>query len=288
MNDDQIRKIIRVALEEDIGNGDVTTLALLSAEAILSGDFVAKEPGVVAGLEVVSKTFGMIDGSIDFRERVTDGKTVEAGQVLATVRGHGRGVLTAERVALNFLQRMSGVATLTRKFVEAVRGTKAIILDTRKTAPGLRILDKWAVRLGGGQNHRMGLYDMVLIKENHIAAAGTITEAVRRVQQANDRNLLVEVEVKSVAELKEAMGLAVERILLDNMSLEELSESVKTVGGRVPLEASGNITLGNVGAIAATGVDYISVGALTHSAKALDISFLVGPPAAIVSSNKPE
>lgn len=183
---------------------------------------------------------------------------------------------------------MSGVATLTRKFVEAVRGTKAIILDTRKTAPGLRILDKWAVRLGGGQNHRMGLYDMVLIKENHIAAAGTITEAVRRVQQANDRNLLVEVEVKSVAELKEAMGLAVERILLDNMSLEELSESVKTVGGRVPLEASGNITLGNVGAIAATGVDYISVGALTHSAKALDISFLVGPPAAIVSSNKPE
>jgi len=286
MNVDQIDKIIRLALEEDLGGGDVTTTALISPEAILNGDFVAKEPGVVAGLEVVARTFRILDDTIDFRARVTDGNTIETGQVLAAVQGDGRGVLTGERVALNFLQRMSGVATMTRKFVEAVRGTKAIILDTRKTAPGLRLLDKWAVRVGGGQNHRMSLHDMVLIKENHIAVAGGISEAVRRVREMHDRNLLVEVEVESVAELREALGLAVNRILLDNMSLEELNESVKTAGGRVPLEASGKITLDNVGAIAATGVDFISVGALTHSPKALDVSFLVEPTDKIAGSDK--
>jgi len=176
---------------------------------------------------------------------------------------------------LNFLQRMSGIATMTRKFVDAVRGTKAAVLDTRKTAPGLRVLDKWAVRLGGGQNHRMGLYDIVLIKENHIAVAGGITEAVSRVRRAFERQLIVEVEVKNLQELREALGLRVDRILLDNMSTEELADAVRIAAGRIPLEASRRITLDNVAAIAATGVDYISVGALTRSVKALDISFLV-------------
>jgi len=167
---------------------------------------------------------------------------------------------------------------MTRVFVDAVRGTRAIILDTRKTAPGLRVLDKWAVRIGGGENHRLGLYDMVLIKENHIAVAGGIAEAVRRIRAMVDAKHLVEVEVKNIMEFQEALTLNVGRILLDNMSLEELAEAARLAGGRVPLEASGNITLGNVAAVAATGIDYISIGSLTHSVRALDITFLVDPP----------
>jgi len=278
MEQDRIRDIISRALEEDIGEGDVTTSAIVAPEAVVSGRFVAKEGGVVAGLEVADMTFIVVDDQIRFTARVKDGSRTEPGQVLATVEGPGRRVLAAERVALNFLQRMSGIATMTRVFADAVRGTRAIILDTRKTAPGLRVLDKWAVRLGGGENHRMGLYDMVLIKENHITVAGGVAEAVRRVRAMVGAKPLVEVEVKNIGEFKEALTLNVDRILLDNMSLEELAEAGRLAGGNVRLEASGNITLGNVAAVAAAGIDYISVGSLTHSVRALDITFLVDPP----------
>ena len=272
---DDISEVIRSALAEDIGDGDVTSSAIVSLGASLSGRFVGKESGIVAGIDVAAMTFVAVDESIRFTPWVRDGGWIVEGEVLAAVQGPARGILTAERVVLNFLQRMSGIATMTRKFVDAVWGTKVAVLDTRKTAPGLRVLDKWAVRLGGGQNHRMGLYDIVLIKENHIAVAGGITEAVSRVRRAFERQLIVEVEVKNLQELREALGLRVDRILLDNMSTEELADAVRIAAGRIPLEASRRITLDNVAAIAATGVDYISVGALTRSVKALDISFLV-------------
>ena len=276
-----ITPIVRQALAEDVGDGDVTTLCTVPPEAVLDGQFIAKQAGVVAGLEVARLTLALVDERVQLTRHAADGDQVEPRQVLATVSGSGRALLTGERAALNFLQRMSGIASLTRRFVEAVQGTSAVILDTRKTAPGLRILDKWAVRLGGGQNHRLGLYDMVLIKENHIAAVGgSITEAVTRVRmglQAYDEQRAIEVEVTNLAELQEVLGLNVYRILLDNMSLDEMREAVRLTSGRAPLEASGSVTLENVAAVAATGVDYISIGALTHSAQALDISLLLNP-----------
>jgi nicotinate-nucleotide pyrophosphorylase (carboxylating) len=206
---------------------------------------------------------------------VNDGERVEAGKILATVGSNGRALLSAERTALNFLQRMSGTASLTRQFVDAVKGTSAVILDTRKTVPGLRVFDKWAVFLGGGQNHRLGLFDMVLIKDNHIHIAGSITEAISRIRSGAGSNFKIEVEVRDMEELREALELKVDKILLDNMNLKELTQAVKIADGRVPLEASGNVDLGNVAAIASTGVNFISIGRLTHSAKALDISFLI-------------
>ncbi len=268
----EVEPIVRRALREDIGDGDVTTRCTVPARAPLTGRFIAKEAGVVAGLEVARLTFALLDESVSFVPHLADGDAVAAGQVMATVSGPGRALLGGERVALNFLQRMSGIASLAYKFVTAVQGTQAVILDTRKTAPGLRPLDKWAVRLGGAQNHRSGLYDMVLIKDNHIAAVGGITQAVKRVRARDKRKRAVEVEVKNLAELQETLELKVDRVMLDNMSLDQMREAVRLTGGRVPLEASGNVTLENVAAVAATGVDYISVGALTHSVQALDIS----------------
>jgi nicotinate-nucleotide pyrophosphorylase (carboxylating) len=271
----QTKPIVARALAEDIGDGDVTTESTVSPEMILTGRFTAKAPGVIAGLVVAGWTFAHLDDQVEFRPLVEEGQPVEAGQVVATVRGPGQAILSGERVALNFLQRMSGIATLTRQFVEAVAGTSATILDTRKTAPGLRLLDKWAVRLGGGQNHRFGLYDMVLIKDNHIAAVDSLTKAVAQVRARDDRNRAIEVEVKNLAELREALALKVDRILLDNMSLEEMREAVDLAKGQVPLEASGNVSLATVAATAKTGVDYISSGTLTHSVQALDISLLL-------------
>jgi len=272
-----ILRIVRQALAEDIGDGDVTSQCALPSDAIVRGEFVAKAEGVLAGLAVAQAAFELTDLCITFTPLAEDGARVACGQRLAIVVGPGVSILSAERTALNFLQRMSGIATLTRRYVDAVAGTRAIILDTRKTAPGLRVLDKWAVRLGGGHNHRLGLYDMVLIKDNHIAAAGGITVAVQRVRAGAARHLPIEVEVKTLAELQEALAIEpkLSRLMLDNMSLEEMRQAVATTAGRVPLEASGNVTLETVAAIAATGVDYISVGALTHSAPALDISLEV-------------
>jgi nicotinate-nucleotide pyrophosphorylase (carboxylating) len=274
---EQAVPVVQRALEEDIGDGDSTTLFTIPTDATLDGRFVAKEPGVIAGLPVAQIAFKLVDERAQFTPHIADGDSVQPGQVFAAVGGPCRALLTAERVALNFLQRMSGVATLTRRFVQAVEGTRAVILDTRKTAPGLRLLDKWAVQIGGGQNHRFGLYDMVLIKDNHIVAVGSISEAVARVRAADDRRRPIEVEVKTLAELEEVLPLDVDRILLDNMSLDEMRQAVRLTNGRTPLEASGNVTLENVAAVAATGVDAISVGALTHSVRALDISLELDP-----------
>ena len=264
--------IVQCALDEDIGRGDVTSLAILASDLELAGQIVSKEQGVVAGLEVANLAFRLVDARISMIPQVTDGEAIAPAQILAQVRGPGEGILSTERVALNFLQRMSGIATMTWRFVEAVRGTKAVILDTRKTVPGLRVLDKMAVRLGGGQNHRLGLYDMVLIKDNHIAAAGSIGEAVRRTRAAVGSGFAIEVEVTSLPQVEEALAAGVDRIMLDNMGIDEMAEAVEFAGGRVELEASGNVTLDNVADIAATGVDFISVGSLTHSVRALDIS----------------
>lgn len=268
----QIKAVIERALSEDIGSGDVTTGWTIPAQAQAEGRLLAKERGVVAGLGVASQVFLTVDDALSFQEAVADGAQIRAGDLLGHVRGSTRSILTAERTTLNFLQRMSGIATLTHRYVEAVAETKAVILDTRKTLPGWRALDKMAVRLGGGENHRMGLYDMVLIKDNHIAAAGGITATVNRARAHNSQGLLIEVEVKTLEELKEALTLDVDRIMLDNMSLEKMRKAVELARGRIPLEASGGVTLKTVRRIAETGVDYISVGELTHSPRALDIS----------------
>lgn len=266
--------LIELAIAEDVGPGDVTSQATLPPALSLRAVIVAKGAGVVAGLPVAGAVFARVEPAIRFTPQMRDGDRVSPGDVVAGVVGPARGVLTAERTALNFLQRLSGIATLTRTFVDAVAGTRAVILDTRKTHPGYRVLEKYAVRLGGGQNHRFGLYDMVLIKDNHIAAVGGITAAVEQARAAHP-DLPLEVEVKSLDELRAALTLDVDRIMLDNMSLEEMRTAVEIAAGRVPLEASGNVNLERVAAIAATGVDYISVGALTHSAPAFDLSMEV-------------
>lgn len=269
----EIDEIICRALDEDLGDGDLTSQTIIPEDEMWHGRFLVKESGIVAGLHVAALAFWQLDKRVQFTPMVEDGDLVESGTILAELVGPGRALLGAERVALNFLQRMSGIATMTRQYVTAVADTHAIILDTRKTAPGLRVLDKLAVKLGGGQNHRFGLFDMALIKENHIAAAGGIAEAVRRVRTGDGQNHPIEVEVTNLSELEEALPLNVDRIMLDNMSLVEMREAVVLVNGRAPLEASGNITLKNVAQVAATGVDFISTGALTHSVRALDISF---------------
>jgi nicotinate-nucleotide pyrophosphorylase (carboxylating) len=269
----EISAALRRALDEDIGPGDATSLSIFPPEAQMTGQMIAKESGVLAGLDVAQAVYQTFDPGVDFQILAAEGAQVENRQVLARVTGSARSLLTAERTALNFLGRMSGIATLTRQFVEAVAGTGAVILDTRKTAPGLRAVDKLAVLRGGGQNHRIGLYDMILIKDNHIDFAGSITAAVEKAR-AGAAGLEIEVEARTLEHVREALGLGVERIMLDNMSLAMMAEAVKLTAGRAKLEASGNVTLETVRAIAETGVDYISSGALTHSARVLDVSFL--------------
>jgi len=271
-----ILSAIRNALAEDIGSGDVTTNSIVPPDARMSGRIIAKQAGVIAGLDVAAATFSLLDRGVKFLPHIEEGKCVENRQVLADLSGAARALLTGERTALNFLGRMSGVATLTRQFVEAAAGTKAVILDTRKTAPGLRLVDKLAVRRGGGQNHRVGLYDMILIKDNHIDFAGSLAEAVSRARGAGN-SLQVEVEARTLEDVRAALELGVERILLDNMSTKMMSEAVTLTNGRAKLEASGNVTLENVRKIAETGVDFISIGALTHSARVFDVSLNFTP-----------
>lgn len=265
------------ALEEDVGDGDLTSNATVPAALAYRGHFLVKAGGVIAGLDVAAAVFAQVDPGIRFTTFVEEGAAVRRGDIVAVAEGPGRSLLTAERVALNFLQRMSGIASLTRRYVDAVQGTRARILDTRKTVPGLRVLDKWAVHLGGGVNHRIGLYDMALIKDNHIVAAGGITAAVERVRAYDTRRRPIEVEVTNLAQLREALALDVDQIMLDNMNLEQMAEAVRIADGAVRLEASGNVSLETVAAIAATGVDTISVGKLTHSVEALDVSFDLQP-----------
>ena len=268
---EEIEACIKVALDEDIGSGDATTNAVIPLDTFLRGEIVAKQSGVIAGLDVAAAVFRLLDKRIEFLSRVDEGELVEPLTVLAEVNGPARPLLTGERTALNFLNRMSGIATLTHKFVTAISHTRAKILDTRKTVPGLRALDKLAVKRGGGQNHRAGLFDMILIKDNHIDVSGSLTEAVSRVR-ASGTTLPVEVEVRDLRDLQEALELGVSRILVDNFPVERIKEAVRLNSGRAQLEASGNVTLQNVVQIAETGVDFISVGELTHSAPSFDSS----------------
>jgi nicotinate-nucleotide pyrophosphorylase (carboxylating) len=263
---------IHRALLEDIGSGDITTNSIVPSHAVMRGRIIAKQDGIVAGLDVTKTVYAEVDSKIDFVPTANEGARVENRQTLAAVSGSARSLLTGERTALNFLGRISGIATLTRRFVDAVAGTQAVILDTRKTAPGLRLLDKLAVLRGGGKNHRIGLYDMMLIKDNHIDFAGSIEQAVRRARAANS-DVELEVEARTLEDVHAALELNVNRILLDNMTIEMMAEAVHITNGRAKLEASGNVNLENIRRIAETGVDFISIGALTHSAKTFDVSF---------------
>lgn len=266
-----ISVLIKRALEEDIGDGDATTNSIVPPDAKLRGHIVAKQDGVVAGLEIADAVFHDLSSEVVFRALVTDGSEVSRRTVIAEVEGSARALLTGERVALNFLGRMSGIATLTNQFVKAVSETRARILDTRKTVPGLRSVDKLAVELGGGKNHRTGLFDMILIKDNHIDFAGSISAAVERARAAGT-GLEIEVETRTLDDVREALSLGVQRILLDNMTTETMKAAVELVGGKAKLEASGNVNIENVLEVARTGVDYISVGALTHSPTVFDVS----------------
>ncbi len=268
----QYEETVRAALVEDIGAGDVTTLLSVPAQNTASGVFLVKAEGVICGLEIAACVFRLIDPAVEFTPLVTDGTRVKYGDIVARLSGSAQSLLTGERVALNFSQRLSGTASLTQKFVDIVAGTKARIVDTRKTTPGLRTLEKYAVRCGGGHNHRYGLGDGVLIKDNHLAAGGGVTACVARAREHAPHPLRIEVECKSLAQVDEAIAAGADILLLDNMSNEMLREAVAKIAGRALAEASGGVSLATVRGIAEMGVDIISVGALTHSAAALDIS----------------
>ena len=265
--------LVRSALAEDVGSGDVTTMSLIAQGSFASGVIVAKEPLVVAGVDLAIASFRELEKSIDFSVEVLDGQDGDFFQPLIRIHGSARALLTAERTALNFVQRLSGIATLTAKFVQQVSGTNTKILDTRKTVPGWRVLEKYAVACGGGINHRFGLYDQVMIKDNHlVAVGGNIKKAVKCARE-NYPKLKIEVEADTVEQAKTAAEAGADIILLDNMSCEELIQSIELISGRSKTEASGGITMDTVREIAETGVDYISIGALTHSAPAVDIGF---------------
>jgi nicotinate-nucleotide pyrophosphorylase (carboxylating) len=268
----EIARIIERALEEDIGSGDVSSTPLFDDDTMASAVIVAKASGVLAGLPVAEATFAALSPELEWQAQKQDGAALAPGESIATLNGRVRHILLGERVALNFLQRLSGIASMTRQFVDAVGGFDVKILDTRKTAPGLRVLDKYAVRVGGGFNHRFGLDDGVLIKDNHLRAAGGVAAAVARVRERSSPLLEIEVEVTSLVEVEEAIEAGADIIMLDNMSPDEMGAAVKTIGKRAFVEASGGVTLDNLKEIAASGVDWISIGALTHSVRALDIS----------------
>ncbi|WP_337865221.1 carboxylating nicotinate-nucleotide diphosphorylase [Ignavibacterium sp.] len=270
-----IKKIISLALEEDIGKGDITSIAIIRKNQKVVGKFLVKENGVIAGLSIAKQVMKTVDSKIKFKTFVQDGSKVNQGDIVAEVSGNARSILTAERTALNFLQRMSGIAAASSIYAEAVAHTKAKVIDTRKTAPGLRILDKMAVKVGGCDNHRFGLYDMFLIKDNHIEIAGSITNAVndcRKFMQKKKKKFLIEVETKNLAEVEEAISADVDIIMLDNFQIKDMIKAVKMINGKSKVEASGGINLSAIKSVAETGVDFISVGGLTHSVKALDIS----------------
>ena len=266
---DTLERVVEAALSEDVGTGDVTTEATVADDAVGTADILLKEPGVVCGLAASEETFRTLDPEMRFEALVQDGDALEPG-VIARVTGSKRAILTGERVALNFLGRLSGIATLTRRYVDAVAGTGVDVLDTRKTTPGLRALERHAVACGGGRNHRFGLDDAVLVKDNHLRASGSIARAVELVRATTD--LPIEVECETLDQVGEALAAGVDAILLDNMSLAQLREAVDLTAGRARLEASGGVNLDTIHAIAETGVDEISVGALTHSARSLDVS----------------
>jgi len=270
----EIERIIRTALAEDIGLGDVTSAVTVSPDTVARAELVAREDFTLAGLDVAAAVFAALDSDVRFEKLFVDGQTVHRGEVIAWLKGKASILLQGERVALNLLQRMSGIASLTALYVAEVKGTNARIVDTRKTVPGLRALDKYSVRMGGGWNHRIGLFDGVLIKENHIVAAGGISAAIVRAKEQIPHTLKIEIETRDLVEVEEALQAGADIIMLDNMNLEEMSQGVDLIAGRALVEASGGVNLERVRGIAETGVNIISVGALTHSVSAADISML--------------
>jgi len=270
--DQAIKKLIEQALSEDIGPGDVTTEVTIPAESTSIAVMRAKQDLVLAGLDVSREVFLYLDPQMEFTPFAKDGDKITVGMEIARLSGSTRALLAGERVALNLLQHMSGIATLTAKYVEKIRGLKAEVLDTRKTLPGLRQIEKYAVRMGGGKNHRMGLYDMILIKDNHIKAAGSITKAIEGARKKVHHLLKIEVETKTLDEVLEVLTVGADIIMLDNMHVDMMREAMKLIAGRALVEASGNVTIETIRAIAETGVDFISCGSLTHSAPAADIS----------------
>jgi nicotinate-nucleotide pyrophosphorylase (carboxylating) len=270
-----VRKLITMAIEEDVGAGDITTVGALMGDETGSARAVAKSDTILAGIDVFKEVFFFIDPDIEFTAHTEDGAAVKRGDIIAELRGKLSSILIAERTALNFFQRMCGIATSTRRLLDAIKESKVKVLHTRKTAPGLRILDTYAVRVGGGYSHRFGLFDGALIKENHIEAAGGIAAAVHNVRRRIPITVKIEVEVTNLREVEEALLAGADVIMFDNMSIGEMKKAATLVAGRVPLEASGNVTLSNIKAVSETGVDYISSGALTHSVAAADISLRV-------------
>lgn len=267
--------LLKLAIKEDVGSGDITSNAIVDEKLHAIGRITAKQSLVLAGMDVAKRVFDLVDPSIDWDIKRRDGDRCEVGDVLVNVQGNARALLKGERTALNFLQRLSGIATATSRFVDAVRDTKVKILDTRKTTPGFRSLEKHAVKMGGGTNHRAGLYDHFLIKGNHLSVAGSVGEALANANKAKRPGQLIEVEARTVKDVEEAIDGGADIIMLDNMSVEDVRKAVKVVKGRAKIEVSGNITLDNVHSYAATGVDFISVGAITHSACAADINMLI-------------
>jgi len=267
-----IDDIIIRALKEDMALGDITTDNLIDPESKSTAYLVAKEPGIIAGIQVAERVFTLLDDKVGFLARVEDGQHVEKGEIIAQISGHTSVLLKGERTALNFLQRMSGIATLTNAFCKKVEGTKAVIVDTRKTTPGLRILEKYAVRAGGGRNHRFSLSDGVLIKDNHINACGGIRQAVEKARASVPHTVKIEVEVETLEQVQEALDCGADIIMLDNMDIDTMAKAVKMINGRAIVEASGSVSLETARSIAEAGVDVISVGRITHSAPALDIS----------------
>lgn len=269
-----VRNILHIALEEDIGYGDITTKSIIPEKKSSKAIIISKGNFIVTGIPFVQEILHIIDPDTDLRVYYNDGSRVKKGDIIAEINGRARTILTSERVCLNILQRLSGIATMTKAFVENVKDLNVKIVDTRKTTPGLRFLEKYAVRVGGGHNHRFGLFDGILIKDNHIEALGSITKAIEAAKR-NNHLLKVEVEVENINELKEALKAGADVVMLDNMTIEDMREAVRLAKGKVILEASGNINLANVKAVAETGVDLISVGAITHSAPAVDISMKI-------------
>ncbi len=265
-------ELITIALKEDLGSGDVTTDSIIPTDEKAKAYLLAKSDGIIAGMQVAEMVFRRLDEALIWNPKVSDGASVNSGTELVEFEGSFKALLSAERTALNFLQRMSGIATTTNKFVKAIEGTKTKILDTRKTLPGFRLLDKYSVKMGGGTNHRIGLYDLVMIKDNHIKIAGGISQAVEAVREKIANKFNIEVETKNLEEVKEAINSYADIIMLDNMSVDTMKEAVKLINGMAAVEASGSINLENVKQVAETGVDFISVGAITHSVNAFDIS----------------
>ncbi|MDQ2178626.1 carboxylating nicotinate-nucleotide diphosphorylase [Marinifilum sp. D714] len=272
LNIQELEYIIEHAFREDIGDGDITTNNLVPENSAAKASMTAKADGVIAGLPIAEKVFKKLDPNLIWKPLVQDGDTIEKGQVIVEMQGSFRALLTGERLALNLMQRMSGIASETAKYVAEVKHTSVQILDTRKTVPGLRTLDKYSVKTGGGTNHRIGLYDLVMIKDNHIKVAGGIAPAVEQIRKSIPNHIKIEVETTNIEEVKEALSAGADIIMLDNMSNEAMTEAVQLVDGKAKTEASGNMSLERLKGVAETGVDFISIGALTHSVTALDIS----------------